>query len=171
MIFLYCTCIILTVSLNLKITQLPPAMITSYLMGPFIEKFLWNKKEKYMYVVYLKQIINENNIYHETEWIEISLFFSSIKRIILCVNKPQGLYFSKAPFEGLIFGGAHLRKEICVSKPIGLALYLEVIYRFGFVLLCGAYIWRGDLMEGFLRYQFGGLIFGGAYFRNFTVTL
>ena len=33
----------------------------------------------------------------------------------------------------------------------------------------GAYIWRGDLPEGFLRYQFGGLIFGGAYFRNFTV--
>ena len=27
----------------------------------------------------------------------------------------------------------------------------------------GAYIWRVDLMEGFLRYQFGGLIFGGAY--------
>ena len=26
-----------------------------------------------------------------------------------------------------------------------------------------AYIWRGDLTEGFLRYQFGGLIFGGAY--------
>ena len=24
-------------------------------------------------------------------------------------------------------------------------------------------------MEGFLRYHFGGLIFGGAYFRNFTV--
>ena len=24
-------------------------------------------------------------------------------------------------------------------------------------------------MEGFLRYRFGGLIFGGAYFRNFTV--
>ena len=33
----------------------------------------------------------------------------------------------------------------------------------------GAYIWRGDLMEGFLRYRFGGLTFGGAYFRNFTV--
>ena len=26
-----------------------------------------------------------------------------------------------------------------------------------------AYIWRGDLTEGFLRYEFGGLIFGGAY--------
>ena len=33
----------------------------------------------------------------------------------------------------------------------------------------GAYIWRGDLTEDFLRYEFGGLIFGGAYFRNFTV--
>ena len=38
----------------------------------------------------------------------------------------------------------------------------------------GAYIWRGDLTEGFLRYRFGGLIFGGAntwrgLFRNFTV--
>ena len=35
--------------------------------------------------------------------------------------------------------------------------------------LGGAYVWRGDLTEGFLRYEFGGLIFGGAYFRNFTV--
>ena len=27
----------------------------------------------------------------------------------------------------------------------------------------GAYIWRGDITEGFLRYRFGGIIFGGAY--------
>ena len=33
----------------------------------------------------------------------------------------------------------------------------------------GAYIWRGDLTEGFLSYRFGGLVFGGAYFRNFTI--
>ena len=33
----------------------------------------------------------------------------------------------------------------------------------------GAYIWRGDLTEGFLRYEFGGLIHGGAYFRNFSI--
>ena len=26
-----------------------------------------------------------------------------------------------------------------------------------------AYIWKGDLTEGLLRYRFGGLIFGGAY--------
>ena len=34
-----------------------------------------------------------------------------------------------------------------------------------------AYIWRGDLTEVLLRYDFGGLIFGGAYFRNFTVLI
>ena len=39
-----------------------------------------------------------------------------------------------------------------------------------------AYSWRGDLTEGFLRYELGGLyleglIPGGAYFRNFTVIL
>ena len=33
----------------------------------------------------------------------------------------------------------------------------------------GAYIWRGHLTEGFLRHWFRGFIFGGAYFRNFTV--
>ena len=32
-----------------------------------------------------------------------------------------------------------------------------------------AYIRRGDLTEGFLRYNFEGLIHGGAYFRTFTV--
>ena len=34
----------------------------------------------------------------------------------------------------------------------------------------GARIWRGDSSEGFLCYEFGGLIFKGAYFRNFTVS-
>ena len=33
----------------------------------------------------------------------------------------------------------------------------------------GAYIWRGNLMGNFLRYEFGGLIHGGAYFWNFMV--
>ena len=37
-------------------------------------------------------------------------------------DKPRGLYSSGALFEGLIFGGAYLRKEICASKSIGLAL-------------------------------------------------
>ena len=29
--------------------------------------------------------------------------------------------------------------------------------------------WRGDLTDVFLRYECGGLIFGGAYFRNIMV--
>ena len=36
----------------------------------------------------------------------------------------------------------------------------------------GAYIWRGDLMEGFFHFKVGGwgvLIFGEAYFWNFAV--
>ena len=42
-------------------------------------------------------------------------------------NKPRGLYFSKVLFEGLflegpIFGGAYLRREICVTKSIELLL-------------------------------------------------
>ena len=74
-----------------------------------------------------------------------------------------GVYIFKGPFEGLIFGGAYLRWEICVSKSIGLALQLEGNLPF---LLCftlylrafnkgffalrvwGAYISRGLYMEG-----------------------
>ena len=77
--------------------------------------------------------------------------------------------------EGPVFGGAYLWREICVSELIGLALYLEVNLPF---LLCftlnlraifqvqapGRIIFGGgDLTEGFSRYWFGGLIFGGAY--------
>ena len=34
----------------------------------------------------------------------------------------------------------------------------------------GAYIWRGDLTEGFLRYEFGGLIlfWRGLYMKGLT---
>ena len=71
--------------------------------------------------------------------------------------------------EGLIYG------EICVSKSIGLAIivgskftifvlfYLVFDDNFPSTSPQGAYIWRGDLTEGFLRYRFGGLIFGGSY--------
>ena len=67
-----------------------------------------------------------------------------------------------------------MRREICVSKSIGLACSGKEIYHFFLVLLCirgqipstsppGAYIRRGDLTKGFLRYDFEELIFGGAY--------
>ena len=95
----------------------------------------------------------------------------------------QRLFLRGLFLEGLIFGGAYVRREICVSKSIGLGCSGKEIYHFYFLLLCirrqipstspppggGAYIRRGHLTEGFLRYDFGGLIFGGVYFRNFTV--
>ena len=61
--------------------------------------------------------------------------------------------------EGLIFGGAYLRREICVSKSIGLALYLEGRFNGGFFVLplWRTYIWRGLYMEGLIC-------------RHFTVT-
>ena len=71
--------------------------------------------------------------------------------------------------EGPIFGGAYVWREICVIKSVGLDCSGKEIYHFCFALLCirgqipSTSIRRGDLMEGFLRYNFGGLIFGGAY--------
>ena len=72
------------------------------------------------------------------------------------------------------------------QNRLGLALWLEGNLPF---LLCftlylraiskyispqGAYIWRGDLTKGFLRYEFRGLylewlIHGRTYFWNFMV--
>ena len=34
-------------------------------------------------------------------------------------NKPRGVYFSKALFEGLIFGGAYIRREIAFQNRLG----------------------------------------------------
>ena len=97
-------------------------------------------------------------------------------------KRPQGLYFSKALFEGLIFEGAYIRRGLSTEGNLRFKIDwagLTVGSKFTVfaVLHCNfpstspqvAYIWRGDLMEGFLRYRFGGPIFGGTYFRNFTV--
>ena len=62
--------------------------------------------------------------------------------------------------EGHIFGEAYVRREICVSKSIGLTYIGKEIYQFCFVLLC---------IRGQIPYS-EGLIHGRAYFRNFTVT-
>ena len=52
---------------------------------------------------------------------------------------------------------------IVESKFTVFALYLRVIFQ---VQAPGAYIWRGDLMEGFLHYQFGGLIFWRGLYKE-----
>ena len=64
----------------------------------------------------------------------------------------------------------HLRFKIDYASPI-VESKLTVFALFFFVFEGnfqvqaprGASIWRGNLTEGFLRYEFGGLIFGGAY--------
>ena len=99
---------------------------------------------------------------------------------------PGAYIFSKTLFEGLIFGGAYFRRglstdgKLCfkidwASLIVGSKFTIFALFYFVFegnfpsTSPRGAYIWRGDLTEGFLRYRIGGLIFGGAYFRNFTV--
>ena len=109
--------------------------------------------------------------------------FSGKSHTVKFRNKPQGLYFSKGLYEGLFFGGGgglifggkfafqnRLGWLIDGSKFTVFALFYFVFEdNFPSTSLRGAYIWRGDLAEGFMRYRFGGLTFGGAYFRNFTV--
>ena len=91
-----------------------------------------------------------------------------------------GLIFVKGPFRG-----AYIRRGLCTEGNLrfkidwaGLILGRKFnVFRFYLVFEGNlqvqapgeAYIWRGVLTEGFLRHEFGGLIFGGAYFRNFTV--
>ena len=92
-----------------------------------------------------------------------------------------GAYIFQRPFlrglflEGPIFGGAYVRREICVSNSIGLACNGKEIYHFVLFFFVfggkfqvqapwGAYIRRGDKTEGFLRYHFGGLYLEGLIF-------
>ena len=85
---------------------------------------------------------------------------------------------------GLFFwGGGGLSTEGNLGFKIDWAslLWEGNFYHFCFVLFCireqipctsvlgEGYIRKGDLTEGFLRYDFKGLIFGRAYFRYFTV--
>ena len=76
--------------------------------------------------------------------------------------------------EGPIFGRAYVQREICIIKSVGLACSGKAIYHFCFVLLCtrgqilstsppGGLYSKGRFKGGFLRYDLGGLIFGGAY--------
>ena len=91
-------------------------------------------------------------------------------------NKPRGLYFSKALFGGLIFGGAYIRRGLSTegnlrfkidwaSLIVGRKFTVFALFYFVFqgnfpsTSPRGAYLRRSDLTEGFLRYRFGGLIF------------
>ena len=95
-------------------------------------------------------------------------------------NKPRGLYFTKTLFEGPIFGGAYIRRGLSTegnsrfkidwaglivgSKFTVFASYLRAIIQVQ--APWGAYIWTGDLMEGFLRYRWGAYIWKNLYMEG-----
>ena len=68
--------------------------------------------------------------------------------------------------DGLIFGGAYVQREICVSKSTGLAIFLERNLLLFFVLLCatGQFPSTSPPARKFFALRvWGGFIFGGAY--------
>ena len=77
--------------------------------------------------------------------------------------------------EGLIYGGKLAFQNRLASLIVGSKFTIFALFYFVFegnfpsTSPRGAYLWRGDLTEGFLGYRFGGLIHGGTYFQNFTV--
>ena len=129
--------------------------------------------------MYVNWVVSETPVY--VYWSCTAVRFHTETNYRKIPKISLGAYIFQRPFlrglflQGLIFGWAYLRREICVSKSIGLALQLEVNLPF---LLCftlysraiflistrGAYIWRGDLTEGFLRHGIGGLYLEGLIF-------
>ena len=97
-----------------------------------------------------------------------------------------GAYIFQRPFlrglflEGLIFGGAYIRRGLSAEGNLHLQIdWANLIVQSKctvfalIVLLCiggqfskyktlGGLYWKSDLREGFVNHRFGGLIFGGA---------
>ena len=92
-----------------------------------------------------------------------------------------GLIFFKGPFGGAYNrrglsteGNLHFKIDwasLIVGSEFTVFALFYFVFEGNFPSTCprGAYIWRGDLTEGFLRYRFGGLIFKGTYTWKSTV--
>ena len=86
-----------------------------------------------------------------------------------------GAYIFQRPFlrglflEGLMYGGKFAFQNRLGQLVVGRKFTIFALFYFVFEgkfqvqAPRGAYIRRGDLTEGFLRYEFGGLIFGAAH--------
>ena len=79
---------------------------------------------------------------------------------INCENKSQGLYFSKALFEGLIFGGAYIQRGLSMEGNLCFKIdWASLIVGRKFIGFALFYF----VFEGNFQVQApGGLIFGGA---------
>ena len=104
---------------------------------------------------------------------EYNLWYPIVSKIAYnSENKPRaGFYFSKALFEGLIFGGAYIRRGLSTqgilrfktdwaSLIVGSKFTIFALFYFIFegnfpsTSPQGVNIWRGNLTEAFLRYLF-----------------
>ena len=81
-----------------------------------------------------------------------------------------GAYIFQRPFLRGLYTEGNLRfkpdwASLIVGRKFTVFACLYFVFEGNFPSTSprGAYIWRGDLTEGFLRYRFGGLISGGAY--------
>ena len=87
-------------------------------------------------------------------------------------TSPWGAYISRGDLTegflryrlgGPIFAGAYTCLIVGSKFTIFFLFYLVFEGNYPSTSPWGAYISRGDLTEGFLRYRFGGPIFAGAY--------
>ena len=91
---------------------------------------------------------------------------------------PEAYIFQRPLFlEGLIYEGNLRFKIDSASLIVGRKFTVFALFYFLYegnfqVQAPGELIFGGAILtKGFLRYKFGGLMHGGAYFRNFTVTI
>ena len=98
--------------------------------------------------------------------------------------KPQGLYFSKALFEGLIFAGAYIQRGLSTEGNLPFKIdWASLIVESKFTVFAlfyfvfegsfpstsprGAYIWRGNLTEGFFVAPVWGTYIWRGFFSEF----
>ena len=78
-------------------------------------------------------------------------------------NKPRGLYFSKALFEGLIFEGAYIRRGLSMKKNLRLKInWASLIVGSKFTVFALLYfVFKGNSPSTTPPGGGGGVIFGG----------
>ena len=109
--------------------------------------------------MYVNWVVSETPVY--VYWSCTAVRFHTETNYRKIPKISLGAYIFQRPFlrglflQGLIFGGAYLQREICVSKSNGLPFYLGVNLPF---LLCFTLYLRAI----FQVQAPGGLIFGGA---------
>ena len=75
----------------------------------------------------------------------------------------------KRPFCWAYFRGSLFSEGLIIGRNFAFQNGLDLTIKTATTNSPWAYIREGLLSEGYLRLRFGGLIFGGPYYQNFTV--